>query len=248
MPGYQRHNSPKGVEPGSPKVGFAGVTGISRPCSNEEQWICYYFEAHAVQCDACRDPLRVSKAGKQLCRTGHDLAIDVADILLFRRKDGEVYSRVKDGEREVRVEIPHDYQQTLSLLMAINRAVRKGEKFPTKPRSMDKHYYVEPRPTSSGKSKRDSYEEDSQSPQLSMRRIYDTKLVEPKSPRPAPRPRRRERESTDDLTADSKRGSLYDQDMRQLERAEKREKDIKYNLEVREPNFKSSRRPLSIYP
>lgn len=242
MPGYQRHNSPKGVEPTSPKVGFAGVTGISRPSTNEEQWICYYFEAHATQCDACRDPLRVAKAGRQLCRAGHDLAIDVADILLFRRKDNEVYSRVKDGEQQVRVELPHDYCQTVSLLTAINRAVRKGEKFPVKPRSMDRNYFVEPR-ISSDKTQRDSFEREPQpQQQLSMRRIYDTKLIEPKSPRPTPKPRRRERESSDDLLTDSKRGSLYSEDMRRLEKAEKREQDVKYNLEVREPNYKTPRR------
>jgi len=246
MPGLQRHHSPKGVEPGSPKVGFAGVTGISRPSTNEEQWICYYFEAHAVQCDACRDPLRVAKAGRQLCRTGHELAIDVADMLFFRRKDGAVYSRVRDGEREVRVEIPHDYHQTLSLLQALERAVRKGEKFPTKPRSMDKHYYIEPR-MSPERTRRESFETQTQ-PQLSMRRTYETKLVEPSLPRPSPRSRRRDRDSTEDLVADLKRGSLYDQDMRELRKAEKREQDIKYNLEVREPNFKTSRRSLSFYP
>lgn len=240
MGAFARHNSPKGVEPSSPKVQFAGVTGTSRPSTNEEQWICYYFEAHAATCDACRDPSRVAKAGRQLCRTGHDLAIDVADILLYRRRDGEVYSRVKDGEQQVRVEIPHNYEQTLSLLKAINRAVHKGEKFPTKPRSMDKNYFVEPRISP------DRVRQDKESEQpLSMRRV---KLVEPKSPRPSPKPRRRERESSDDLIADSKRGSLYGEDMRRLERAEKREQDIRYNLEVREPNFKTPRRPLQVYP
>jgi hypothetical protein len=243
MPGYQRHASPTGVEPGNPKVSFAGVTEISRPVTNDEHWTLYYFEAHAAQCDACQDPLRVARAGRQLCRTGHELAIDVAD-LIYRRKYDKVYSRVKDGEREVRVEIPHDYEQTLSLLQAISRAVRKGEKFPTKPRSMDKTYYVEPR-ISPDRTERDSLDGEAQP--LSMRRPYDTKLVAPKSPRPKPKPRRQERESTEDLISDM-RGSLYGDDMRRLEKAEKREQDIRYNIEVREPNFKQPRRPHVLYP
>jgi hypothetical protein len=185
----------------------------------------------------------VAKAGRQLCRIGTDLAVDVAEMLFFRRKDNEVYSRVKDGEREVRVELPHDYHQTVSLLTAINRAVHKGEKFPVKPRSMDRSYFVEPR-VSLDNSKRDSIEGEPQPQQLSMRRIYDTKLIEPKSPRPAPKPRRRERESSDD----PKRGSLYSEDMRRLEKAEKREQEVKYNLEVREPNYKTPRRQHQIYP
>jgi hypothetical protein len=155
-----------------------------------------------------------------------------------------VYSRVRDGEREVRVEIPHDYHQTLSLLKAINRAVRKGEKFPTKPHSLDRNYFVEPRVSPDSK-QRDVFEGEAMPQQLSMRRPYDTKLVEPKLPRPAPRPRRRERESTDDLIANSKRGSLYDEDMRRLERAEKLDREIRYNLEVREPK---PRRPFTNYP
>jgi hypothetical protein len=96
------------------------------------------------------------------------------------------------------------------------------------------------------KAKRDSYESEAQP--LSMRRPYDTKLVAPKTPRPAPKPRRRERESTDDLIADSKRGSLYGDDMKRLERAEKREQQLRYNTELREPNFKTPRRNHTTYP
>jgi hypothetical protein len=82
-----------------------------------------------------------------------------------------------------------------------------------------------------------------------MRRPYDTKLVEPKTPRPAPKLRRRERESTDDLIADSMRGSLYNDDMARLERAEKREQHLRYNIEVREPTTKKTpRRHHTIFP
>jgi len=239
MGAFRRHNSPTGVEPTSAKVGFAGVTGISRPVSNEEHWSLYYFEAHAVQCEACRNPLTVSKEGRQLCDEGHRLAIDVAEFLVYLHKDGEVYSRVKEGEKEVRVEVPHDYSQTISLLRAINRATRRGEKFSTKPHSLDRHYLVEPR-ISAEKSKRD-HKDEVKPP--SPRQHYETIIREPKTPKP----RNRERESTNDLVADSKRGSLYGLDMGELEKAERLDYKLRYNVEVREPSFKTPRRQQTIY-
>lgn len=235
MGGFKRHASPTGVEP-TAKVDFAGVTGISRPVSNEEHWALYYFEAHAVQCDACVYPLTVSKEGRQLCDEGHGLAIEVAKYLIYLHKDGEVYSREREAEKEVRVEVPRDYKQTISLLKAINRATRKGEKFLSKPRSLDRHYLVEPR-ISAEKSKR----KDEVSPP-SMRQHYDTVVREPKTPK-----KHRERESINDLVADSKRGSLYDRDMGELEKAERRDEKLRYNVEIREPSFKSARRQQTIY-
>jgi hypothetical protein len=40
-----------------------------------------------------------------------------------------------------------------------------------------------------------------------------------------------------------KMGSLYSEDMRRLEEAEKREQDVKYDLKIRELNYRSPRRP-----
>lgn len=232
----------KGIKPETPKAYFTAVTGASRPCTNEEQWVCYYFEAHAATCDACMNPAKVQRAGRQLCRTGHGLAIDVAGIFTFRRRDGGVYSRVKPGEHDIRVELPYDYEQTLSLLKAVTRAVENGERFPPKLRSKDKSYFVEPR-IAPGRTQEASSKEADDAGSLSMRRI---KVKEPNLPRPAPKSRRRERETSDDLIADSKRGSLYSEDMRRLGGAEKRGQEIKYNLEVRDPKFKTPRRPLQV--
>jgi len=208
-------------------VGFAGVTGISRPLTNDEHWSLYYFEAHATKCSSCFDPLNVSRSGKKLCDKGHKLAIDVADQI-FRNKDGECYSH-RDGEQEVRVEIPHGYDQTSSLLKAIQRAIRHGERF-VKPQSLDRSYLVAPRITTE-KVKHDRNEEH-------IPQTYQTVIVEPSSPTRRPR---REREHQDTHT-DSKRGSLYVLDMGELEREEKREKTLRYKLEVREPSFKGHRR------
>jgi hypothetical protein len=239
MGGLRRHDSPTGVHsPKTSKVGFAGVTGISRPVNKEEHWTLYYFEAHAAECRTCFNPLSVYKAGKQLCDKGHQLAIDVARHI-FYRKDGEVYSRVKDGEQEVRVEIPHGYEQTLYLLTAIQRALKKGEQF-IKHKSHDRTYLVEPRiPNERVKRDREHRERETEEAKQTPRKQYDTVIVEPSSP---PRPRRHERESQEKSTDSSKRGSLYGYDMGELERLEKREKNLRYNLEVREPSFKSHRR------
>jgi hypothetical protein len=231
MGGLRRHDSPTGVYSRSQKptkVGFAGVTGISRPLSNDEHWSLYYFEAHAAQCHSCSDPLSVSRSGKKLCDRGHHLAIDVASLIFIRAKDGEVYSHVRDEQQEVRVEIPHGYEQTVSLLKAVQRAIRKGERF-IKPQSHDRNYHVPSRlPTEKVKL------------EVKPAKVYDTIVVEPLASSPTRRSRR-ERESQDTHT-DSKRGSLYAVDMGELERAEKREQKLRYNLEVRQPSKSHSHR------
>jgi hypothetical protein len=243
MGGLRRQNSPTGVSPKNSKVDFAGVTGVSRPVNNEEHWTLYYFEAHAATCETCMYPLDVSKAGKQLCDEGHKLAIDVAE-LIFRRKDGEVYSRVKDGEQEVRVEIPHGYDQTLSLLKAIQRTLRKGSDFLEKPKSHDRSYYVGSRIPTDHKVKRESRDHQRKEDVKPIPRTrYETVIVQPSSPQ---RPRRRDHDQPSDSSKDlSKRGSLYGKDMGELEKAEKRERQLRYNLEVREPSaliLKANRR------
>ncbi|KAF2429341.1 hypothetical protein EJ08DRAFT_698481 [Tothia fuscella] len=241
MGGTRRHDSPTGVysrSPESPKVAFAGVTGMSRPLRNDEHWSLYYFEKHAVECRSCHDPLKVSRAGKQLCDKGHQLAIDVAS-LIFRRKDGDVYSRTREEGQEVRVEIPQGYDQTLSLLRAIQRAIQKGERF-VKPHSHDKHYHVPSRITTE-KVKHDR--KDEIKPASKPTKSYDTLLVEPTSPTRRPRER-----APQVYHSDSKRGSLYAVDMGELERAEKREEKLRYNLEVRQPHSSHHRRHVpSVY-
>ncbi|TID20674.1 hypothetical protein E2P81_ATG05303 [Venturia nashicola] len=237
----RRHNSPTGVSAYAKnnKVDFAHslVTGISRPVNNEEHWILYYFEAHAAQCRACEHPLQVSRSGRQLCNKGHQLATDVAE-LIFRHKDGKVYSHVKDCEQEVRVEIPHGYEQTLSLLKAIQRASKKKERFLHK--SHDRHYSVGSRIPTDQKTKRESRdlprskEETKPSPQPQ----FETVVVKPLSPW---RPQRREFEPLPESSKDrSKRGSLYGMDMGELEKAERREQRLRYNLEVRRPTAPTS--------
>jgi len=144
MGGMHRYNSTRGApsSPKSAKVCFVDgeVTSMSRPVTNDEHWTLYYFETHAASCVSCCDPLYVSKAGKKLCDKGRELAIDVTH-LIYRNDDGKICSRRMQGHQEVRVEVPNGYDQTLSLLKAIQRGVRKGEPF-LKPKSHDRRYYV----------------------------------------------------------------------------------------------------------
>jgi hypothetical protein len=224
--------------PKSPKVGFADgfVTGISRPMTNEEHWILYYFETHAAKCKSCFDPLVVSKTGKRLCSEGHERAVEVAR-LIFRRKDGEVYSREKEDHKEVRVELPHDYIQTLSLLKAIQRSLKNGERF-IKPKSHDKTYYVADR-------RPRTPERFARTPEPAPR--YEVRIAEP-SPEPAKVRSTPKRDDLEDLS-ELKRGSLYGTDMDDLERAQKRElkAGVRYNTEVREPSYLRSHRRYSTY-
>jgi hypothetical protein len=233
MGGLRRHNSPTGVSPKNSRVDFAGVTGISRPVNNEEHWTLYYFEVHAAQCRSCEDPLEVSRSGRQLCDEGHQLATDVAE-LIFRRKDGKVYSRTKDGEQEVCVEIPHGYDQTFSLLRAIQRSLKKKERFLH--RSHDKHYPIASRIPTDHKVKRETRDQQRsiEDTKTSPKPQFDTVIVQPSSPR---RPRRRSPEPQHESSKDrSRRGSLYGMDMGELEKDERREQRLRYNLEVRQPS------------
>lgn len=236
----RRHDSPTGVpsSPKSPKVGFAEglVTSISRPVNNEEHWTLYYFETHAVKCKSCFEPLTVAKTGRQLCSVGHELAVDVAR-LVFRRKDGAVYSREKEDHKEVRVELPHDYKQCLSLLKAIQRSLKNGERF-IKPKSHDRTYFVaERRPRTP--------ERFARTPEPAPR--YETRTAEPSLEPAKMRPTSR-RDDADDF-AGLKRGSLYGSDMDDLERAQLREAraGLRFNVEVREPSYLRSHRRFSTY-
>lgn len=238
MGGARRHDSPMSV-PSSPKakVGFADgfVTGVSRPVNNDEHWTLYYFETHAAKCKYCFNPDGVSKKGKQLCSHGHELAVDVAR-LVFRRKDGEVYSREKEDHREVRVELPHDYVQTMSLLKAIQRSLKTGELF-IKPKSHDKTYYVADR-------RPRTPERFARTPEPAPR--YEVRIAEP-SPEPF-KVRAPKRDDLDDLSP-LKRGSLYGSDMIDLELAQQKEvrAGVRYNTELREPSYPRSRRRYSTY-
>lgn len=239
MGGMRRHDSPTSVpRPPTQRVGFADevVTGYSRPVTNDEHWTLYYFEDHAANCSQCHDPYRVHKSGNRLCDKGHELAINVARIVYYSKSRDGVFSRNKEDQQEIRVEIPAKYVETLGLLQAIQRALRYGEHW-LKPQSYDKTYLVPPRHQHTDYTGHSSSDESksSQRSRGSSSSEYETRIAEPK-------PRQRSRR--DSMLDDSKRGSLYAKDMSELLEQHKREQKLKYNLEVRQP---SSRRH-SVYP
>jgi hypothetical protein len=235
MGGMTRHNSPIGA-PSSPKPAKArfpdgdAVTGIFRPLTNDEHWTLYYFESHAAKCKSCHEPLRVSKQGRKLCNAGHELAIDVVG-LIFRANDGKIYSR-QESHRNIRVELPGDYVETVSLLKAIQRGIRKEDHF-AMPKSHDKSYYV------------------------ADRRIPERFAT---TPEPAPRFETRvpgqwsEHQNSHSRHNDPlrrfphlQRGSHYGADMGELARAMKIEQRLHYNVELRVPNYLPSSRRSSIH-
>jgi hypothetical protein len=247
MGGIRRPDMPTGVVPKKPTahVGFAAslVTGISRPLTNTEDWTLYYFEDHAQSCPACHNPYKVHKASKQLCDQGHQLAVDVADLLFRLRLDGEVYSRTQNESQEVRVEIPCKYLQVAQLFKAIQRS---GRGFLKQTPSYDKHYYVGPRLAAA------------RSPDAARRpaapaaasNTHKVRVVEPSLPTTttsrssqhhhSPRRSGSSQRHHAELPVKVKRGSLYETDLLALEEARQRESRFQYTLEVREPS--SSRR------
>jgi len=211
MGGMRRRNSPV---PKSAKVCFAegDVTGILRPLTNDEHWTLYYFENHAATCRSCHDPLRISRQGRRLCNTGHDLAIDVTS-LIFRTSDGKIHSR-QDSHRDIRLEIPGDYVETVGLLKAIQRGLRKGDRF-VKPKSQDKSYFV------------------------ADRRIPERFAT---TPEPAPRYENIVHSRRDDplqCFPVSQRGSHFNADVGELEKVMKLEQRVPYKVELRAPRYSS---------
>lgn len=242
MPGILRRDGPTAVPIRTikPKVSFAAplVTGISRPIAYSERWAVWDFEIHAMHCGACYDPYRVHKSGRQLCDRGHKLAQAVAEML-YKTRDGQTYSAIRDSHQDVRVEIPPGFRRTMGLLMAIERALRHRQLFV----SLDRTYHIPPRlhhlsqfveparvPTQ---------------PQRSSRRdlafypeIVDWPTPERRLRRPGPVyvPPSPTREG---------RGYAYDEETIRLRMRQQREQQAAYRLETREPSRHSTHRHRS---
>jgi hypothetical protein len=96
--------------PPSPKaVRFAPHSAelTSRPLTPQEAWSLYHFETHARGCRLC--------SSHPLCSTGYGLAQDVQ--ILVCQRGGEICSTRPDSEGKwVRVEIPYGYDRAKSML------------------------------------------------------------------------------------------------------------------------------------
>ncbi|KAI9712793.1 MAG: hypothetical protein M1820_001415 [Bogoriella megaspora] len=99
------------------------VTGVSRPMASSEAWAMYNFEGHAQRCSSCYRPYEVHKNKGSLCEIGHALAKSVA-AQLYKDKKGVVFSRTKEDDQEVHVEVNEGFEHGLGLLKAIERSER----------------------------------------------------------------------------------------------------------------------------
>ena len=222
-------------QPSSPKkervVGFHQdpVEGVSRPVNTSESWAAYHFETHARKCAYCHNPYEVHRNHDQLCEVGHRLAQEVTRFI-YNKSDGNTYSTIEEDSKPVRVEIPSGYVEVSSLLKAIERSLRHRSRRSFV--SMDRNYYVAPRAPASPPKR-------SNSVKVSQEPKSKTKSSRPRSgeivdwPESQPKPKRVLSEISN--TANSKRGSLYEEDMA------KRRSAKNYAVEVREPTLRDLR-------
>lgn len=202
------------------------VISFCRPVNTSESWAAYHFEMHARKCAHCHNPYEVHRNHDQLCDVGHALAQDVARYI-YQKSDGATYSTMEENNKLVRVEIPAGYVEVCSLLKAIERSLRHRSRKPFV--SMDRSYYVAPRspPSSPRRSHTVKVEQEPKSKTKSSREIVDWPQHTTKAKRPL---------AEISNTPNSKRGSLYEEDL-----AKQRRNAKHYAVEVREPSIRDTR-------
>ncbi|KAF1850197.1 uncharacterized protein K460DRAFT_372522 [Cucurbitaria berberidis CBS 394.84] len=204
------------------------VASVSRPVNTSESWPAYHFEMHARKCAYCHNPYEVHRNHEQLCDIGHRLAQEVTRFI-YNKSDGETYSTVEEDNKPVRVEIPAGYVEVNGLLKAIERSLRHRSRQPFV--SMDRSYYVAPR-------KSPSLPQRSHSVKVEQEPKARTKVSRPRSGEivdwPETKPKRVLAEISN--TPNSKRGSLYEEDL-----AKQRRNAKHYAVEVREPTSRDLR-------
>ncbi|KAF1938936.1 hypothetical protein EJ02DRAFT_498342 [Clathrospora elynae] len=211
------------------------VLSVSRPVNTSESWAAYHFEMHARKCAYCHKPYEVHRNHEQLCDVGHRLAQEVARYI-YNKSDGATYSTIEEGNKPVRVEIPAGYMEVAGLLKAIERSLRHRSRKSLV--SMDHSYYVSPR-TSSALPQRTRSVKIEQEPKTKTKssRPRSGEIVDwPQSPT---KPKRPLAEISN--TPNSKRGSLYEEDL-----AKQRRNAKHYAVEVREPSTRDFREHRSL--
>jgi len=206
------------------------VMSVSRPVNTSESWPAYHFEMHARKCAYCHNPYEVHRNHEQLCDVGHRLAQEVARFI-YNKSDGKTYSAVEEDNKLVRVEIPAGYVEVAGLLKAVERSLRHRSRKPFV--SMDRNYYVAPR-TAPALPQRTRSVKVEQEPKTKTK----TKTSRPRSGEivdwPESKPTRVLAEINN--TPNSKRGSLYEEDL-----AKQRRNAKHYAVEVREPTARDLR-------
>lgn len=222
--------------PSSPKkdriVGFHRdpVASVSRPVNTAESWAAYHFESHACKCAYCHNPYEVHRNRQQLCEHGHRLAQEVVRYI-YNKSDGETYSTIEEENKVVRVEVPAGYVEVHSLLKAVERSLRHRSRTPFV--SMDRSYYVAPRTAPALPQRSRSVKVDNNpKTQAKSSRPRSGEIVEwPESKLKAKRAL-----AEISTTPNSKRGSLYEEDL-----AKQRRNAKHYSVEVREPTLRDLR-------
>lgn len=205
------------------------VASFSRPVNTTESWPAYHFEMHARKCAYCHNPYEVHRNHEQLCDVGHRLAQEVARFI-YNKSDGATYSTMEEDNKLVHVELPAGYVEVAGLLKAIERSLRSRSRKPFV--SMDRSYYVAPRtsPTLPQRSRSVKLEHEPRKSKTSRPRsgeIVDWPESKPKSKRVL---------AEINNTPNSKRGSLYEEDLAKQRRDAKH-----YAVEVREPTARNWR-------
>ena len=204
------------------------VISVSRPVNTSESWPAYHFEMHARKCAYCHNPYEVHRNHEQLCDVGHRLAQEVARFIY--NHNGATYSTIQEDNKIVRVEVPAGYVEAAGLLKAIERSLRHRSRKPFV--SMDRSYYVAPRTAP-------SLPQRSRSVKVEQEPKTKVKASRPRSGEivdwpAAPKAKRPLAEISN--TPNSKRGSLYEEDV-----AKQRQYAKHYAVEVREPSHRDSR-------
>ena len=219
--------------PASPKaVRFASEDRASRQLTSTEAWSLYHFENHARHCPACHDPLAVYRRREQLCPVGHGLAYDVACHVYHL--NGDVYSTTKDSHSKlVRVEVPHGYAQTRSLLRSMDHRLRSHRTPPivsydrSYPISARKSWTPESEPEKAILESATSSSSSSRRPPMHRPVRYSTVVVDNDDIEDVSAITSTPSTTTSSLTRE-RRGTLYEKELQR--------KPKEYRVEIREPS------------
>ncbi|KAJ5028761.1 hypothetical protein J3E72DRAFT_306039 [Bipolaris maydis] len=214
------------------------VISFCRPVNTSESWAAYHFEMHARKCAHCHNAYEVHRNHERLCDVGHGLAQDVARYIYH--KSGATYSTMEENNKLVRVEIPAGYVEVCSLLKAIERSLRHRSRRPFV--SMDRSYYVAPRsspPPASPPRRSNTVKVEQEQPKIKSARPRTDDIVDwPQHTVTTTKAKRPLSEISN--TPNSKRGSLYEEDL-----AKQRRNAKHYAVEVREPTNRDIREQRS---
>jgi len=184
---------------------------------------------HARKCVYCHNPYEVHRNHEQLCDLGHRLAQEVTRYI-YNKADGNTYSTVEEDNKLVRIELPSGYVEVSSLLKAIERSLRHRTRRPFV--SMDRSYYVAPRTSPSPVQRSRSVKLEHEPRTTKTTRPRSGEIVD----WPASLPTKQNRVLSEiSNTANSKRGSLYEEDVA------KQRRNKHYSVEVREPTLRDLR-------